>query len=140
MPPKKIADTSFLLALYHPPDRNHSRAVRFVERDQPEVIIPQAALAEIMYMIQTRANERTFLFFWHTLATSRYFTLEPTTPGDLARALAIRRQYAAARLDFVDCCIIALAERLKITQVCTFDRRDFAIVTPEHIAPLEMLP
>ena len=41
-------------------------------------------------------------------------------------------KYADARFDFVDCCIMALAERLAITQICTFDRRDFSIFKAEQ--------
>ena len=49
-------------------------------------------------------------------------------------------KYADARFDFVDCCIMALVERLDITQICTFDRRDFGIFRPAHCEYLELLP
>jgi len=48
--------------------------------------------------------------------------------------------YADARLDFVDCCIMALTERLDIRRVATFDRRDFSIFRPNHGDYLELLP
>lgn len=48
--------------------------------------------------------------------------------------------YQSARFDFVDCCIMALSERLNITQVCTLDRRDFSIFRPGHCPFLELLP
>jgi hypothetical protein len=35
---------------------------------------------------------------------------------------------------------MALSERLQITQVCTFDRRDFSIFRPTHYDYLELLP
>jgi predicted nucleic acid-binding protein len=44
------------------------------------------------------------------------------------------------RFDFVDCAILTLAERLDITQICTFDRRDFAAYKPTHCEYLELLP
>ncbi len=59
---------------------------------------------------------------------------------DVIRAAQIMERYADARFDFVDCCIMALAERLNITQVCTFDRRDFSIFRPTHCEHLELLP
>ncbi|MCD4684394.1 MAG: hypothetical protein K8S97_00470 [Anaerolineae bacterium] len=49
-------------------------------------------------------------------------------------------EYDTARFDFVDCCIMALTERLNITQVCTFDRRDFSIFRPIHCDYLDLLP
>jgi predicted nucleic acid-binding protein len=44
----------------------------------------------------------------------------------------ILRTYPGAKLDFVDCCMMAMSERLNITRVCTFDRRDFLIFRPTH--------
>jgi predicted nucleic acid-binding protein len=37
------------------------------------------------------------------------------------------------RLQAVDACVIALAERLDLTEVATLDRRDFSIVAPKHL-------
>lgn len=65
--------------------------------------------------------------------------LEILSP-DLERAAEIMEQYADADLDFVDCCIMALAERLNITEVCTLDQRDFSIFRPAHCDYLEILP
>jgi len=48
--------------------------------------------------------------------------------------------YADAGFDFVDCCIMALAERLQITPIYTFDHRDFAIFRRQHCPYLELLP
>jgi predicted nucleic acid-binding protein len=39
-----------------------------------------------------------------------------------------------------DCCIMTLSERLNITQVCTFDQRDFLIFRPKHCDYLDILP
>lgn len=40
----------------------------------------------------------------------------------------------------VDCCIMALAERLHVTRIATFDRRDFSIFQPRHCGYFELLP
>lgn len=50
------------------------------------------------------------------------------------------QQYASANFDFVDCCIMALTERLNVTQVGILDRRDFSIFRPQHVNHLEILP
>ena len=59
---------------------------------------------------------------------------------DVKRAIDVMESYADARFDFVDCCIMALTERLNITRICTFDRRDFSIFRPKHCDFLELLP
>lgn len=66
--------------------------------------------------------------------------LEPVSMTDLQRAHEVMATYASARLDFVDCCIVAIAERLNITQICTFDHRDFGIIRPRHTEIFELLP
>lgn len=66
--------------------------------------------------------------------------LEPLDWADLARVHEISVTYASAEFDLVDCCIMTLAERLNISQVATFDLRDFSIFRPRHCDYLELLP
>ena len=60
--------------------------------------------------------------------------------GDLVRINTLLDTYADAALDFTDAAIVTLAERLNITQVATFDRRDFTLIRPRHCAAFELLP
>ena len=79
------------------------------------------------------------LRFGETLVTQAA-PLLPLTPVDFERAVAVMRTYQDAELDFVDSCLTAMAERLQVTHICTFDRRDFAIIRPKHTAYFELLP
>jgi len=65
----------------------------------------------------------------------RLFLYEP-----LARASELLITYKDTRIDFVDCVIVAMAERLNITPILTIDRRHFTIVRPKHCAYFEILP
>ena len=139
MPPI-LVDTSFLYTLNDLADRNRGKALKFVaDRKDDVFVIPQVVLTETAYMLVTHVNERALMNFWDSLSSPR-IQLEPVTKSDLVRAKAIRLQYADAHLDFVDCCIMALAERLNISQICTFDRRDFSVFKPSHAEYLELLP
>lgn len=53
---------------------------------------------------------------------------------------SLMRQYQDAELDIADIAQVALAERLNITQIYTFDRRDFIIVRPRHTDYFDLLP
>lgn len=55
-------------------------------------------------------------------------------------AIEILTKYSDTRIDFVEICIMAMGERLKITRILTFDQRDFGIYRPSHIAQFELLP
>lgn len=66
--------------------------------------------------------------------------LLPLETEDVLRARDIMATYADNRFDFVDCCVMAFSERLNVTKVYTFDRRDFTIFRPRHCSYLELLP
>ena len=60
--------------------------------------------------------------------------------GDVVRAVEIADTYANLDLGIVDASVIALAERLRVVQVLTLDRRDFSVVRPRHCPALALLP
>lgn len=66
--------------------------------------------------------------------------LENPIAEDYDRAAALMRQYADAKLDFVDAIIAAIAERLNITRILTLDQRDFRLIRPRHCEAFEILP
>jgi hypothetical protein len=68
------------------------------------------------------------------------FHIERLSDADIERMLEIMEQYADARFDFVDVSIMAIAERLGITEIYTFDRRDFSAFRPTHCRYFELLP
>jgi hypothetical protein len=58
----------------------------------------------------------------------------------LARMAELVRAYADLPLGAVDASVIAIAERLKLTDVATLDRRHFTVVRPKHAKALNLLP
>jgi predicted nucleic acid-binding protein len=65
--------------------------------------------------------------------------VSPTADG-LTRAAELVEQYADLPLDAPDACIIALAERLNITELVTLDQRHFNVVRPRHVQALTLTP
>jgi uncharacterized protein len=62
------------------------------------------------------------------------------TAADLARTAEFVRTYADLPLGAVDASVFAVAERLKLTDVATLDRRHFTVVRPQHTTALNLLP
>jgi predicted nucleic acid-binding protein len=62
------------------------------------------------------------------------------TAGDLARAADLVEQYSDLPLGTTDACIVALAERLDITELITLDQRHFNVVRPRHTEALTLIP
>ena len=134
-----IADSSFIYALYSERDSRHSIASRFAEAYGGTTIVPDILLPEVSYLFIRDLGYiglRNFLFYFKELDSPLIALEKP----DLRRVYEIADEYATAAFDIVDCCIMALAERLGITRVATFDRRDFSIFQPRHCDFLELLP
>jgi predicted nucleic acid-binding protein len=136
---KVLVDSSFLIALFNVDDYQHDNVNEIAESYRGRFVVPQVVMTEATYMIG-RENS-----IWGAIAFLREFThwkpeLIEVTMNDLERAASIMEQYLDAELDFVDCCIMALAERLDITEICTLDVRDFGIFRPTHCDYFELLP
>ncbi len=140
MPPNRIlVDSSFLVAFYDR-DSNRNQEVSQVARTfREQFLIPQVVLTEVVYLLKRDYGGRSAARFLGEFARTQP-DLQDITIVDLKRAAEIMEQYANADFDFVDCCIMALAERLDITEICTLDQRDFSIFRPTHADYLEILP
>jgi hypothetical protein len=134
-----LVDSSFLVALGYPRDRNHVRAKTFAAAQYIEMLVPDVVLVEAVYNLQRLGGVKAAARF-ASLLLAQQVQFVPLTKDDFIRTLEIMTRYQDAELDFVDCCLTALAERLGITQICTFDRRDFSIIRPKHTSHFDLLP
>ena len=134
-----IADSNLVYALYSAKDSLHRDAMGFVSQNIDILLVPGVVLPEVCYLLMRDFGHRgmqTFLEYFTQLDVQ----LEPIGMEDLEREREIVVTYADAQFDIVDCCIMAIAERLNITRIATFDRRDFSIFQPRHCDYLELLP
>ncbi|RMF77394.1 MAG: PIN domain-containing protein [Chloroflexi bacterium] len=134
-----ITDSSFIYALYNTKDSYHRQAMEFSEQYTGRVIIPDVILPEVSYLLVRDLGYHGVQEFLGKFKEVGH-SLEPLANSDLIRVHEISVEYSSAEFDIVDCCIMALAERLYITKIATFDRRDFSIFRPHHCDYLELLP
>ncbi len=134
-----LIDTSFLVALAVSNDSNHKSAVDVLPELRGERVLPIPVMPESFYMVSVRSHYRAAVKLYNYMQTAG-FKIEPLTPSDRLRMGEIMTQYLDAEFDFVDLALMTIAERLNITQVCTFDHRDFSIFRPKHCSHLELLP
>jgi predicted nucleic acid-binding protein len=139
LPSKLLVDSSYLYAFFDEQNEKHQDTVAVAEVYRGQFVVPYVVLTEVAYLCRREAGVPGVLKFLDGLVAMQP-QLEPVLSTDLTRARDIMAQYADAKLDFVDCCIMALSERLNITEVCTFDQRDFNIFRPKHCPYLELLP
>ena len=133
-----ILDTSGVLALLDADDPAHAACVAVASADH-ELIVPPLALGEIDYWCRKKDAGRALAEFVSDIRNGAY-ELASLSLGDVQRALELGEQYRDLDLGMVDASVIALAERLRITNVLTLDRRDFSVVRPRHCVALTLLP
>jgi hypothetical protein len=68
------------------------------------------------------------------------FTPVELTAADYAWMAELVGKYASLRLGTTDASVVAIAERLKLTEVATLDRQHFSVVRPNHVDALTLLP
>ena len=89
-------------------------------------------IPETAWLLESRLGpgaEVRFLRF----ATSDQMEILDLTRADYDRSIALIDYYADLGLGFDDASVVAVAERLGISTIATLNRRDFAVVRPEHV-------
>ncbi len=134
-----ITDSGFVYAVYNLKDAYHQEAMRFMVTRSENLLVPDVVLPEVCYLVTRDLGYpglRTFLAYF----TQLILRLEPIVMDDIGRVREIVGRYQDARFDIVDCCIMAMAERLNINRIATFDRRDSSIFKLRHCQYLDLLP
>ena len=134
-----LIDTGFLYALLDRSDRQHTAVSAALPNAQSPIYLPTPVITEVAYLLLRNLGPSAMADFVASLASTQLVLLNPEGAG-YARAAALIRQYQDARLDFADAVLIAMAERLTITEVLTIDRRHFLMVRPAHCIAFELLP
>lgn len=134
-----ILDTGFFIALFHRGDKHHMAADALYRSSRAARVLVSTVPTEVAYFIGAHQSYAAAIRFVQSIAQSR-LQFELVTPTDLFRVVEIMEQYADARLDFVDATLVAVAERLNITELWTLDRRHFPMVRPRHATHFDLLP
>ena len=103
------------------------------------LLVPPTVIAEGDYMLErlgSPAHEAAFLL---SVAASDFEPIDLTV-ADYARMSELVEQYDDLPLGTTDASVIAVAERLGVTDLATLDARHFRIVRPRHTDAFVLLP
>jgi uncharacterized protein len=135
-----LCDTGPLVA-FNEADSDHVRCTEFLARNWSRLVVPSLAVTEICHLLadpQRRGHPGLVAEFCAAIADDELRVIE-VTAHDYRRMAELLTTYASLRLQAVDACVIALAERLDLHEVATLDRRDFRVVAPGHLRKGERL-
>jgi len=133
-----LCDTSFVFSLIDRADPQHTQC-RALYLRLPDLLLPAPALTELSYLFHRTGGNRAVVGALRTIREG-HIAIVDLDAADYDRSIAILDKYSDSRIDFVDACIMAMAERLRITRILTFDRRDFGLYRPAHCEHFELLP
>lgn len=106
---------------------------------EPQPLLPDMVLPELGFMILRELGYSVLVRFLQSLVRKE-LVVERATNHDLTRTAEILEKYADSRIDFVDCVIAAMAERLAIETILTVDQRHFQLIRPKHCSHFNVLP
>jgi predicted nucleic acid-binding protein len=134
-----LLDAGFLYALVDEDD-SHSFSVKKALESRPwGIVLPIPAITETAYLVRKNLGQEALADFTASLDNT-VFEFETPASSVYLRSAEILRKYNDQNIDFVDACIVAMAERLKITSILTVDRRHFSLFRPVHCDSFELLP
>lgn len=114
-----LCDTGPLVAAFNKADRDHARCVEFLASNWSRLVIPSLAVTEICHLLadpQRRGRVGLAAEFCAAIADDELRVIE-ITPHDYRRMAELLTTYSSLRLQAVDACVIALAERLDLHEV-----------------------
>ena len=137
-----VCDTGPLVAAALSNDTDHAACVRLfndMHAAGRDLLVPATVTAEVGYILAREAGARVESLFLRSLAEGDFAPVD-LTAADYARMAELVNTYGDLPLGTTDASVIAVAERLKLTDVATLDRRHFTIVRPSHVNSLTLLP
>jgi predicted nucleic acid-binding protein len=137
-----LVDSGPLIAAAIEDDPDHHRCVELfasLRQGNETLLVPQTVVAEVAYIVQSEGGTDIELLFLQSIADGD-LTLVSLDDDDVTRIIELVRQYAGFPLGTTDASVIALAERLGVTEVATLDHRHFPNVRVRHAQYLALLP
>lgn len=137
-----LCDTGVLVAAALPRDSDHHVCVELLTGLRlagRRLLLPPTVIAETGYMIQSFGSADLEAEFLESVANGDFEPIE-FVAGDYGRIAELARQYASFPLGVTDASVLALTEKLGLTEVATLDHRHFPNVRLRHTDYLTLLP
>ena len=135
-----VVDTGPLVALLDADDQHHERCRDWLATTGGPLIVPVPVMVETCYFIERDGGPELEAQFLDSFKPGGQFELADLNGDDLDRVAVLVRTYADLRLGVVDASVIAVAERLKLSEVASLDRRHFTVVRPAHVPAFTLVP
>ena len=103
------------------------------------ILVPGPVVAEAGYLLARSGGARVEAGFLRSFAEGSLIHVD-LKPGDFARMAELVEAYADFPLGTTDAAVIAVAERLNLTEIATLDHRHIRAVRPPHLPAITIHP
>jgi len=103
------------------------------------ILVPAPVVAEVGYLLGRAGGAKVESAFLRSIAEQTINIVDLEIP-DYERMAELVDTYADFPLGTTDAAVIAVAERLRLSDVATLDHRHFRAVRPRHVAAFTLLP
>jgi predicted nucleic acid-binding protein len=118
-----ITDSGALLALLDVKDKFHASAKQFVAANRTATfLIPEFIFAETMTLVKARLGARAAIQLGEQIQRSDQFHLIHLTDEERQAVWTLFSQYDDKDWSYPDCSLLALAQRMGLPTVFSFDR------------------
>src|SRR3990172_12080975 len=123
MPNVTLIDSGPLVALFDKDDDYHEQAKAFLKEFKGKLLTTTAVLTEVCYLLDFSIRAQIDFLTW---VKNGAVQLEELTSLDLERIIELTQKYADLPMDFADSTLVAIGERLNVSQIASVDK-DFCI-------------
>ena len=114
-----LCDTGVLLAAGNVKDQAHQTCLRLLRQADGPLLVPSPVLGEIGYLLQSRVGPRAEVTFLKSFGDDGFHIAE-LEDQDIRRMAELVETYIDLPLGIVDAAVIAIAERLRLTEIATW--------------------
>ena len=137
-----VCDTGPLVAAAITNDARHRECVDLftaLHLAGRRILVPGTVAAEVGSLLARAGGPGVEAQFLTSLADGMLWPVE-LSREDYDRAAELLVSYENLPLGTTDATVIAVCERLGLSEVASLDRRHFSVVRPRHVTPLTLLP
>ena len=134
-----LLDTSAVVAAADRADLNHAAALAWFRRAEEPLLLGALNLSELDTLLQRELGAVATLALVRSI-TGGAIRLVAPTDADLTRAASLLQEVGEHRPRLTDAVMVAIAERLGVRRIATFDRRPIAVFRPRHVRGFDLEP
>jgi predicted nucleic acid-binding protein len=134
-----IVDPGPLVAFLNRNDPDHERCAELLESYDGDLLVTPYVLTECCYLVGKYLGAEAEVNLVESVVGGDLVQVFPDA-RDMARIAELMHRYRGFPLGVADASVVAVAERLKLTDVATLDHRHFRALVPEHVPACTLLP